>query len=141
VDLDQLRDLFERQIPFNAWLGLKVDHISGEPDGRICLRAPFRPELVGDFTRPALHGGLMSTLADASGGLALWAQLVDQNVRVSTIDLRVDYLRPGRLEDLLCDARVLRVGNRVGVTSMVLRQGDEVIADARGVYNVLRPHR
>lgn len=104
------------------------------------MRLPFRPEWVGDPYRPALHGGLISTLADAAGGGAVFSML-PRVMPVSTIDLRVDYLRPGLLEDLWCEARVLRVGNRVGVTAMRIVQGEHreyTTAEARGVYNIAK---
>ena len=60
---------------------------------------------------------------------------------MSTIDLRVDYLRRGRPEELRCRGEVLRVGNRVGVAQMVLfhpSTPDEIIAEAKGVYSLRR---
>ena len=100
---------------------------------------PFTDEWIGDPNRPALHGGLLSTIADAAGGLAVFSRLPDLSDRASTVDLRVDYLRPGLLEDLYCDAEVLRLGNRVAVTEMVCRQGESYIAaKCRGVYNIHR---
>jgi uncharacterized protein (TIGR00369 family) len=63
---------------------------------------------------------------------------------VSTVDLRVDYLRPGLLEDVFCEARVIRAGNRVAVTSMRVVQGADrahLAAEGRGVYNLLRPEK
>ena len=134
--MDQLRRYFEDNIPLHVWLGLKVVELAR---GRCILEVPFRRELVGDAERPALHGGVLSTLADAAGGLAVYSQMDDPGTgRTSTVDLRVDYLRPGALQDLRCEAQVLRMGNRVAVARMVLTQGDHLPAEARGVYNVIR---
>lgn len=129
---------FQENIPFNAWLGMRVERLEA---GQCRLVVPFRPELVGDPLRPALHGGVLSTAADAAGGLAVFSTAADLSTRVSTVDLRVDYLRPGRLEAVVCDARVVRVGNRVAVAHVVLHHGDvdAPIAEMRGVYNVVRP--
>jgi acyl-coenzyme A thioesterase PaaI-like protein len=60
---------------------------------------------------------------------------------ISTVDLRVDYLRPGPLCDLVCEARVVRAGNRVSVTDMNLFgvvDKDQTVATGKGVYNVRR---
>jgi uncharacterized protein (TIGR00369 family) len=139
VGRDALIQFFEQGIAFNAWLGMRVEHLD---DGACTLRVPFRAELVGDPFRPALHGGLLSTIGDAAGGLAVFSQAMNLETRVSTVDMRVDFLRPGRLEDVWCDARVVRFGNRVAVTAMVVRQaGDHVAAECRGVYNVVAPRR
>ena len=136
--MDQaLIDFFLKQIPFNRHLGMEA--VALEP-GRCVLRIPFRPEFVGDPLRPALHGGVVSSLADAAGGLAVFSTFDSPDTGVSTVDLRIDYLRPGKLEDLICEARVVRVGNRVAVTTMTVHHGDPdyVAAEGRGVYNLFR---
>ena len=89
--------------------------------------------------RPALHGGVLSMIADTVGGAAVFT-VTRPGDRVATIDLRIDYLRPGRLEDIIGEAKVVRVGTRVGVASITLTQpGDpEPIALAMGVYTIRR---
>ncbi len=131
-----IRRLMDEQIPFNRVLGLRVRSLA---PGTAVLEIPFRPELIGDGERPALHGGVLSALADTCGGAAVWTQIGPAD-RVSTIDLRVDYLRPGRAETLIATGRVLRVGNRVGVVNVVLsHEGDpDPVAEAKGVYAVKR---
>ncbi len=136
MDLDQLRQLMEEFIPFNRHLGIKITEVK---PGRAHLSLPFREHFVGDPLRPALHGGVLSTMADVAGGMAVWTNSVDPRARVSTIDLRVDYLRPARLETLDAIAIVVRQGNRVGVADVKLfhpSRPDEVIATGKGVYNV-----
>ena len=89
--------------------------------------------------RPAMHGGVISTMADVAGGMAVWTSLMDPHARVSTIDLRVDYLRPGRLATLVAEGHVVRTGNRVAVVDVRLfHAADEAttIATGKGVYNV-----
>ena len=140
--LEKLQTLFEQRIRFNAQLGMVVEHLA---EGTATLRIPFRPEWLGDPLRPALHGGLVSTLADTAGGIAVFTKMSPNTgqsfPKASTVDLRIDYLRHGLPEDLVCTATVLRLGNRVGVTSMVVTQveGSRVVAEGRGVYNVIRP--
>jgi uncharacterized protein (TIGR00369 family) len=131
-----VRSLIDDHIPFNRVLGLRVRDVRR---GLAVLEIPFRPELIGDQERPALHGGVVSALADTCGGAAVWTQ-VGLHDRVSTIDLRVDYLRPGRAETLVATGHVLRVGNRVGVVNIVVtHDGDpEAIAEAKGVYAIKR---
>lgn len=138
MDLDGIITFFERQIPFNAWLGMKVIQLS-PGDCRLCV--PWRAELVGDPFRPALHGGVLSTLADTAGGLAVFAAIGSAGARVSTVDLRVDYYAPARLEDLYADGHVLRLGNRVAVARVLLHHGDpaHVVAEGKAVYNLHKP--
>ncbi len=131
-----VRALIDDEIPFNRVLGLKVRHLAR---GLAVLEIPFRAELIGDRERPALHGGVVSALADTCGGAAVWTQVGPLD-RVSTIDLRVDYLRPGRAETLIATGTVLREGNRVGVVNIVVtHEGDAApIAEAKGVYSIKR---
>jgi uncharacterized protein (TIGR00369 family) len=135
--LAELEELMLRGIPFNRILGIEVLAIA---HGKASLKIPFRPELVGDPARPALHGGVISALADTCAGLAVWSA-VREGDRISTIDLRVDYLLPARLEDLYADGEVQRVGNRVGVAKVSLfhpEKPSEIVAEAKGVYSVKR---
>ncbi len=134
---DVLRHVMEEVIPFNRYLGLKV---GGLRKGFARLEIPFRDEYVGDPLRPALHGGVLSMLADTAGGAAVWTGLEDERARVSTIDLRLDYLRPARLETIVAEAHVVRVGNRVGVADVRLfhpSHESETVATGKGVYNVV----
>jgi uncharacterized protein (TIGR00369 family) len=136
VDPETLRELMEGWIPFNKFLGMKVVEIR-KSFARIEL--PFREEFIGDPMRRALHGGVLSTLADTAGGLAVWSELPDDRGRVSTIDLRVDYLRPGKPELIAAEAQIVRMGNRVGVADVRLfhpSAPSETVATGKGVYNI-----
>jgi uncharacterized protein (TIGR00369 family) len=122
-------------IPFHVWLGVHVPELA---DGLAVLSLPFRPELVGDSRRPALHGGVLSTLADAAGGTAVWTRCGAHD-RLATIDLRVDYLRPAPAEDLCATGTVRLIGNRVGnavVRITPAADPDLILVEARGVYNI-----
>ena len=142
MDLTILRHVAEEMIPYNKFLGVRVRHIEV---GRIELEIPWRDELIGDASKPALHGGVISTLADTAGGLCIWASLEQPTSLVSTIDLRIDYLRPGRSEALVAEALAVRVGRTVGVADMslfhVLPSGarSELIATGKGVYAIKTP--
>ena len=127
----------EDLIPFNKFLGIRVAEAG---DGFVRLELPFRPEFIGDSFRPALHGGVISTLIDTAGGFAVWTRVSPED-RVSTIDLRVDYLSPGAAEALFAEATVVRVGNRVGVTDIRCFQASaptKIVATGKAVYNIKR---
>jgi uncharacterized protein (TIGR00369 family) len=56
---------------------------------------------------------------------------------VGTIDLRIDYLRPGRGRTFTATGRVMRAGKRVAVTRMELHNAEAVlIAVGTGTYMV-----
>lgn len=131
-----LRVVMEEHIPFHRFLGMRF--VRADDDG-VILRLPFRPELVGDPMRPALHGGVLSALIDTAAGAAAFYGL-ERTQRVSTVDLVVDYLRPGPLCDIEARARVVRRGNRVCIANcdLVPVEGGEAFARGRGVYNIAR---
>jgi uncharacterized protein (TIGR00369 family) len=135
-----LKDLMEEHIPFNKLLGLKAIKISAE---QVEIMLPFKPELIGDPLRMALHGGTISMLIDTAGGAVAFMNVGDGD-RVSTVDLVVDYLRPGPAADIVARARVVRRGNRVCTANVDVVRADDptiVIAQGRGVYNIHRPER
>lgn len=137
MDLTKLKEIIEEGLPFNKLLGIRVAELR---EGHVRLRVPFRPELVGDPRRPALHGGVLSTLVDVCGGFAVWTSCHLED-RIATIDLSVDYLRPAGAKDLYAEAEVRLLGNRVGNAHVVLwseGEPDRHVAVGRAVYNIRR---
>jgi len=137
MDFDALKRLAEEGLPFHKYLGIRVEELR---EGYARLRIPFRAELVGDSRRPALHGGVISTLADVCGGFAIWTNCRLDD-RIATIDIGVDYLRPAAAKDLYAEATVRLLGNRVGNAHVLLwSEGapDQHVAVGRAVYNIRR---
>jgi uncharacterized protein (TIGR00369 family) len=60
----------------------------------VCVgRLPYSVELVGDISTGVLHGGVVTTLLDTTGGAAVLSAL-GAPIPLATLDLRIDYLRP-----------------------------------------------
>jgi uncharacterized protein (TIGR00369 family) len=132
---EQILQFMEEVVPFNKLLGVRGESVTR---GRAVLTVPVREELVGDPRRPALHGGVLSALIDAAGGLAAWSALADAE-SVSTVDLLVDYLEPAGLgAPLRADAKLVRKGNRVCHVRVSVSQDGVVVAEGRAVYNIHR---
>jgi len=139
MDLDVLRQVSEEFIPFNKLLGVRVVVLER---GRAVAEIPFREELIGDPIKRVLHGGVISALADTAGGMTVWSSLMNPELRISTIDLRIDYLRPGQRETLVAEGTTLRVGRSVGVADIRLYQPSapaDTVATGRGVYVIKAP--
>lgn len=129
--------LMENEIPFNKHLGIKTLELR---EGYARLSLPFRDEFIGDKRRPAIHGGIISTLIDVCGGAATWTHFSIED-RISTLDIRVDYLRPGPDDDLIAESEVMRVGNRVAAVNTRVyseRDTETIIAEGKAVYNIRR---
>lgn len=131
--VDGLKQIFEQLIVFNGVLGFKV--MSVLPD-KVTARIDMQPQLVGHPAYNRIHGGVISAGLDATGALAVLAaigarhmddtpaQRLSRFSKLGTIDLRVDYLRPGIGEYFELHADVLRLGSRVASTRMEFRGQD-----------------
>jgi uncharacterized protein (TIGR00369 family) len=144
--LSGIKEIVNEKIPFHKVLGLKVESISHE---RVKVLFQMRDELMGHYKRGMVHGGVISSVIDVTGGLSafmgLQEKLQDETVeaklerfgRVSTIDLRVDFLRPGIGKWFVATAYTLRTGNKVAVTRIELHNDqDDLIAVGTGSYVV-----
>jgi len=141
-----LKEITEERIPFNKLIGMKIETLNLE---KIGIRFEMRPELVGNFTRGNLHGGVISSVLDVTGGMVAWIgimkkmegqsfdEISERFNKIGTIDIRVDYLRPGLGEYFIATGSPLRTGNKVSVTRMEL-QNDRgtMIAVGTGTYVV-----
>jgi uncharacterized protein (TIGR00369 family) len=84
---------------------------------------------------PAVHGGVISALADLTGA----APFIGAIGRYTpTVDLRVDYLSHAGAADLHAYAEVRRRGETVGAASIEVESDGETCAEARGVYKLGR---
>ncbi|HOW55667.1 MAG TPA: thioesterase family protein [Syntrophorhabdaceae bacterium] len=144
--LSVVNELFNEKIPFNKLLGLKVESISRE---RVSVGFRMRDELMGHYQRGMVHGGAISAVLDVTGGLAAFMGVQEKMAgetleaklerfgRVSTIDIRVDFLRPGIGKKFIATAYALRTGKKVAVTRIELHnEKKELIAVGTGSYIV-----
>ena len=133
----RLRHIFDDGVPFNRVLGLKVASI--DPDAPK-LRFDMRPELIGNPRRQILHGGVISAVLDVAAGFAVHLQVSKNRIEnpdvahfpsIGTIDLRVDYLRPGRGKYFIATGRVVRLGMAAAAVGFAQACLDEAVAWAR----------
>ena len=145
LDVD-LIELFERRITFNQTLGLKIASVRA---GDVRATFEMRPELIGHYLHGRLHGGVISAVLDAMGGLAVIVavgehhahetaqQVMHRFARVGTIDLRIDFLRQGLGRHFVATAETTRLGGRVGSVQMrLVNDEDTLIATGAGSYIV-----
>lgn len=142
-----VKAIFEEQIAFNRLLGLKIASVKA---GDVRGSFEMRPELVGHFLYGRLHGGVISSVLDGMAGLALMAELAARHpndsadqvlhrfARMGTIDLRIDFLRPGIGKRFDAVARVTRLGGRIGSTQMTLHNDEGLlIATAAAAFVIV----
>jgi uncharacterized protein (TIGR00369 family) len=142
--MQRLTEVFEDKIPFHQLIGFKFDLVSP-----LACQISFtqKPELIGNFIQGILHGGVTATALDVVGGAMAAAGMLSKNLaadeqeikrklaKIGTIDLRVDFVRPGRGEAFYAKARLLRSGNKVAVVRMELHSMDDtLVALGTGTY-------
>jgi uncharacterized protein (TIGR00369 family) len=141
-----LTAIFEDKIVFNRVLGLKITSL--QPN-EVRARIDMKSDLVGHYSFNRIHGGVISAGLDAMGGLACMAAIGARHMeetpaqrllrfgKLGTIDLRIDYLRPGISEYFELRAQVLRLGSRVASTRMEFLAADgKLLSTGAGAYIV-----
>ncbi len=109
----------------------------------------MRDELVGNLVFRTLHGGIIASILDALGGHAVFLQVfkqvrgeplekqVKRVSRIGSIDLRIDYVRPGSGNNFKATGTTLRTGNKIAVIRTELHNDDnQLVAVGTGTYTV-----
>jgi uncharacterized protein (TIGR00369 family) len=117
--------------PFNAFLDLEV--VTTDPERQqVVMRLKMRPEFERLAGTGHWHGGPIAAAIDIVGDYALAMMFGNP---LPTINLRVDYLRPGK-EALTLVARIRRSGKTVGVVDVdVVNDAGELVAIGRANYS------
>lgn len=106
-------------LPYMRFLHLAIER---EGDGVVGVMR-YAPDLIGDTTIPALHGGTLCALLESTAVFSvLWS--ADEGVLPKTITMTVDYLRSGRPVDTRCRASIVRQGKRIAVVDVRAYQDD-----------------
>ena len=125
---------------------MQVDDYGEQP---LKLRIDTRPQLLGNYSRDMIHGGVTLSLLDAVGGMQAFREVIrrdpaqsgllglDVLKKVSTISLTTQFLRPGVGHSFYASAKVQRLGRKVAFMEMQMMNQDHLaIAAANGVYSV-----
>ncbi|RCU45540.1 MULTISPECIES: thioesterase family protein [Corallincola] len=142
--LAAIAHLFTDQMPFNRSLGLSIPYFTCD---KVEVHFAMHEGLIGNPIQRILHGGVTASVLDVAGGLIAIANFLEKSdtmdqallnkklAKMGTIDMRVDYLRPGRGEHFVASAEVIRSGSRVSVCRMELHnEKGSQIAFGTGAY-------
>lgn len=92
--------------------------------------------LIGNVAFQILHGGVAATMLDSIGGIVAMAELykrtdkehitetIKKVTRLATVDMRIDYISPGRGTQFIGSAEVLRMGRKGCTTRMNMHNGE-----------------
>lgn len=101
-------DAFLERVPYARFLGLKAELAGDEMTAVL----PFSPHLIGNTQLPALHGGVLGAFMEMTA-LAQLALAQEPGRDPKTIDVTIEYLRPGRALTTYARADVRKVGRRI----------------------------
>ena len=135
------------RVPYIGFLGIRFDRRGDE----LTAVLPFAPELVGNPTLPALHGGATAAFLEVAAIIELsWARQWEAMEAAGadeppparlpkTIDFTVDYLRPGLPRDAYARARVNRSGRRYASVHVEAWQDNRARLFAQATGHFLMP--
>jgi uncharacterized protein (TIGR00369 family) len=136
IKYNLLKHAIENQMPANKLFGLKIMELK---EGYTKIHIPFREEFIGDFIQKRWHGGIQASIADSAGGIVAMSTMQSFNDKVSTIDIRVDYLNGSEPKDLFAEAEIIKNGNRIIKADVKLyHEKEKIIAIARCAFSILR---
>ncbi|HEY8615122.1 PaaI family thioesterase [Phenylobacterium sp.] len=101
-------EAFLQRAPYVRFLGMRAE-LAGDEMTAIL---PFAEHLVGNVMLPALHGGVLGAFLEATA-LAQLAVAQKSAKAPKTIDVTIEYLRPGRAMTTYARADLRKVGRRV----------------------------
>jgi len=127
----ELEQLIEEQFPqahgFSQITALSEDTLE--------LRLPYRD----DFLRPGgtLSGPTLMTLAD-TGAYYLILAMIGPVVLAVTTNLNIHFMRKPRPEDVIAQARMLKLGRQLAVVEVNMRSvsSPELLAQATVTYSI-----
>jgi uncharacterized protein (TIGR00369 family) len=100
----------------------------------------FRLEAEERHSNPmgTIHGGILCDLADAAMGMAFFTTL-EEGESFTTLELKINYLRPFWTGTLLAHGKVVSRGNTIGLTECrIVDDRDRLIAHATSTCMALR---
>ncbi len=132
VTIEQLNTMAREQVPMVGQLGLIVDSLG---DGEARVRCPFRD----DFLRPGgtISGPVMMTMADYAMYAAVLSRIGMVALAVTT-NLNINFLRRPRPGDVLAEAKLLKLGQRLAVGEVALHvdNEDDLVAHVTATYSI-----
>jgi uncharacterized protein (TIGR00369 family) len=128
LTLDDLRARLSRN-HFARWMSLSVVTASA---GKIRLASPWRDEFISNPEHRFAHGGILATLLDTAGSYAVATLL---GWPATTVDMRVDFLRPAFESEMIIEAEVMNFGRTLATAdASVLNADGRLLATGRMVF-------
>jgi uncharacterized protein (TIGR00369 family) len=120
-------------VPINAALKFSLVCTSGGAEIRMPLQSWFGQE------GGVVHGGIITAIADTAAVYSILPDLDGSSQSMTSIDLKINFLRPARLEGeaLVATSRLIKKGRTVAVSAVEVRQGESHVATGLFTYLIL----
>jgi len=123
-------------VPVGRLVGFEVKELG---DGRATIVLSAGPQHANPMG--TLHGGILCDIADAAMGLA-FASTLAQDESFTTVELKINFLRPVWQAELKAEGTVLQRGRTVGyVECNIIDEQNRLIAKAGSTCMVLQGER
>jgi uncharacterized protein (TIGR00369 family) len=120
--------------PYYQLLQIRLEEIDA---GFARFRMPFRRELVQAYG--VAHGGAITSLADTAVAFALMT-LIQPGERVTTVEMKINFLAPVSGGELIGESRVVQKGKRLALADMEVKDGNgKLVAKGLATYMILSP--
>ncbi len=131
LDAGQRLQGFMDRVPYVRFLGMQANLAGNELTGVL----PFAPHLIGNTMLPALHGGVIGAFMEMTA-LAQLSVIQPGPKPPKTIDVTIEYLRPGKAVTLFARADVRKVGRQIANVQVEAWQEtrDKPVAALRGHF-------
>lgn len=137
--MPKLYDLFRERVAAGApmglydTLGMKLEHLA---PGEVTVSMEVH-EGLHNF-QGTLHGGVYCDLADLAMGVAFFCSL-DDGEAMTTLELKINYLRPVSQGRILAVAKVLNKGRTTGLIECDIRDAENrLLARASSTCYIFR---
>jgi uncharacterized protein (TIGR00369 family) len=119
--------------PFGQHVGLSVDHVEVD---RVVVRMAASQEIMNGLN--IVHGGATAALLDTAATCAAWATPDAQpTTRGTTVSLTINYIGPGRDEDLIAEGVVVSRGGVLTIVDAVAKdQSGRLVAKCQATYKL-----
>ena len=118
AELDSLKDDFNAQ-GYCRLLGIKVVNLK---KGIAQLSLCFNKNILNK--EATVHGGIITSLADSAAAVALLS-ITGSEEKISSIELKINFLRPVKNSDLFAEAKIIHKGSRTAVIEVDIKTKEE----------------
>lgn len=132
ISVDAFEALIREQLPLVELFGIRTVSIG---DGRAVMRMHYDPSLLrpgGTVAGPALMA--LADVAMYAGVLGL----IGPVALAVTTSLNINFLRKPPPQDVVAEARILKLGKRLAVAEVLLRTdaAEDLVAHVTGTYSI-----